>query len=415
VAATSNERRILVTTSAAHFLAHLYELSFPAMALTLQDEIGWSLGEVLRLSFTMYLLFGVGSLPMGLLTDWWKARWMLVLCMLGSGIGACLVALSHGKAQFVASLALVGLCASMYHPAGMALLSRSMRERGRALGTNGVFGNLGSASAPFLAGLLAYSFGWRAAYAVLGGLGILAGLLALAWPFTETDPRRAPAQAMPGGGGRTTLGYFLILCVAMTLAGFTYRGVSLVLPAAFRAEATFFSDWLRGFELGRIAGISNLAAATLASVTYAAGMLGQLVGGRLADQHDLRKMYFLFHAASLPFLIAMAFAAELPLLLFACGFVFFSLGMQPIENSLVARFTPERWRSTSYGVKFVLNFGVGATAVYAVTAVQTDGGFRPAFLLLAGAVALVCLAIAALLVRSRGVHVSNAPVVQPIA
>jgi len=89
--------------------------------------------------------------------------------------------------------------------------------------------------------------------------------------------------------------------------------------------------------------------------------------------------------------------------------------MQPIENSLVARFTPERWRSTSHGVKFVLNFGVGATAVYAVTAVQTDGGFRPAFLLLAGAVALVCLAIAALLVRSRGVRVSNAPVVQPIA
>jgi hypothetical protein len=66
-------------------------------------------------------------------------------------------------------------------------------------------------------------------------------------------------------------------------------------------------------------------------------------------------------------------------------------------------------------VKFVLNFGVGSTAVYAVTALQANGGFGPVFRALAGVVLLLCLVVGVLLHRSRGVEVVNAPAVQPLA
>jgi len=406
---SANERQILGITSAAHFLSHLYELAFPVIALTLKDDLGWSLGDVLRLSFCMYLLYGIGSLPMGMITDRWRARWMITVCMLGAGAGAIAVALAAGKVQLVASLALMGLCSSIYHPAGMALLSRTVRERGRALGLNGVFGNLGSASAPFLAGLLAYEFGWRAAYATLGGLGIAAGLVSLFVVVDETTPAGGPVQEPAGGGGRSSLGLFAILCVAVVFGGFSYRGVSLVLPAAFKAQSTFFAALLERLRFAQLAGVTNLAAATLASISYAAGILGQVWGGHLADRHDLRKLYLLFQVCSLPFLVAMAFAHEGALLAVACGYVFFSLGMQPIENSLVARFTPARWRSTGYGVKFVLNFGIGASAVYAVSALQAGGSFVPVFLTLGGVVVLLCATVALLLHRSRGIAVRNHP------
>ncbi|MFQ5601407.1 MAG: hypothetical protein ACE5G2_12755, partial [Candidatus Krumholzibacteriia bacterium] len=97
------------------------------------------------------------------------------------------------------------------------------------------------------------------------------------------------------------------------------------------------------------------------------------------------------------------------------GFVLFSLGMQPIENSLVARFTPERWRSTSYGVKFVLNLGVGSLAVFAVTALQKDGEFALVYLVLGAVVGLVCAATGLLLHRSRGFPVLNQPAVEMVA
>ena len=403
---------MLGVTSAAHLLAHLYELAFPAIALTMMQERGWDLAHVLRLSFLMYLLFGLGALPMGLLTDHWRARGMLVVCMFGGGLGALAVAASRNEAQLIAALAFVGLAGSIYHPAGMALLSKTVRARGRALGFNGVFGNLGSAAAPFVAGILAYKFGWRAAYAVLGAFGVACGIVSLLVrlderplaPVASTEPRAA-------GNGislRTTL---VLLCVAMALAGFVYRGVSILLPAVFREHTTFFATLLERMRFESLAGLRNLAGATLASITYGAGMLGQYVAGHIADRYDLRKAYLAFHAASLPFLFLMGVAHEGMLLVTACIYVFFALGMQPIENSLVAHLTPARWRSTSYGVKFILTFGAGSTAVYAVTAMQASGGFAPVFTLLGVLVAGLCMCVLLLLVRSRGATVRNEPAI----
>lgn len=398
-----HERRILAVTCAAHYLTHLYELAFPAIALSMRDDLGWTLAEVLQLSFGMYLLFGLGALPMGLLADRSGAKGVLSLCMFGAGIGSLLVSFASSKASLVGALALVGISISGYHPAGMSLLSRTMQKRGRALGINGVFGNLGSATAPFVGGLLAFQFGWRLAYLVLGILGLTVGFATLMFPLREPAPSR---QAGPSGAA-TALRYFAILCLAMMLAGLAYRGVSVLLPATFREQATFLSGWLHGWRWGSFQALGNLAATTLASFAYAIGIAGQLWGGHLADRHDLRRLYLAFWAASLPFLCGMAFAREGLLLACAAGYMFFSLGMQPVENSLVARFTPARWRSTSYGVKFILNFGIGSLAVYAVTALGRDGNFTRAYLALAVVVACVVASILVLIYASRRHSVRN--------
>ncbi len=403
---TSNEKRILGLTGAAHFVTHLYELAFPALALTMRDDLGWSLAEVLRLSFGMYLLFGLGALPMGLLNDHRRAKWVLVCTTLGAGLGCLLVSRATSPAQFVASLAVVGFCISGYHPAGMALLSRAVRQRGRALGVNGVFGNLGSAMGPFLAGILAYRLGWRAAYAFLGLLGIAAGLVGIFLRIEEGET--TPGQAVTAQRrGPSALGSFAILCVAMMLAGFAYRGGALVLPATFQTQTSFLATLLDRLHFTQLGGVQNLAAALIVSGVYAVGMAGQVVGGQLADRYDLRKLYLLFHASSLPFVLAMGFSSEWALVLAAGAYVFFALGMQPVENSLVARFTPERWRSTSYGVKFVLNFGVGSLGVYGVAALHRDGSFTPVYVAVAMVVLLVSATAALLLVRARGVPVLN--------
>ncbi len=416
MAYTKQEKRILATTSAAHFLTHLYELTFPALALTMHDDLGWSLGDVLRLSFLMYLLFGLGALPFGLLADRWRAKGVLVFAMLGSGLGCLVVSRARTEAEIIGALAIVGVCISGYHPAGMALLSRFDGRRGRALGLNGVFGNLGSAMAPLVAGLLGYEFGWRTAYVFLGALGLVAGLMTLCVPLADgarISQKTASPQETRGRRG-SLIGAFAILCVAMMLAGLAYRGVALVLPATFEAQTTFLRDLLQRFQVGRLEGISNLAATLIASGVYAVGMIGQVVGGHIADRHDLRKTYLIFHAASLPFVLAMGFCSEWALVLVAGAYVFFALGMQPIENSLVASFTPERWRSTGYGIKFVLNFGVGSLAVYGVSALHQDDGFLPVYASVAALVFLVCLAVIVLFRRTHGTLTQADPAFKPL-
>jgi hypothetical protein len=85
-----------------------------------------------------------------------------------------------------------------------------------------------------------------------------------------------------------------------------------------------------------------------------------------------------------------------PLIGSAALFAFFSLGMQPIENSLFAHYTPRRWRATAYGFKFVLTFGVGSLAVWLVQWADTVSGLSFALLCLAGVVALIIGAAAVL-------------------
>jgi MFS family permease len=132
-------------------------------------------------------------------------------------------------------------------------------------------------------------------------------------------------------------------------------------------------------------------------------MVGQLLGGRVADRFELRWAYLAFFTGALPFLLLMSVLDGPLLVLMAGGFVLFSLGMQPIENSLVAVLSPPQWRSVSYGIKFTLVFGAGSLAVYLVGFVNGRFGLDAViFLLLAFLVGVIAM-IGVLLVASRKV------------
>ncbi|MFH1843983.1 MAG: MFS transporter [bacterium] len=376
--ANTRERNILVVTAAAHYLSHLYMLVFPSLALTLQSAFALPLDEVLAISFWMYLLYGLGALPAGILTDLWRPRLMLGICLFGCGGCALLAWRAASVTELRWALAGLGLFASIYHPAGMALISRGIQRRGWALGINGAFGNLGVVSAPFLTGILAVAFGWRSTYLVLAVPGLLGGILACCLPV---EGEVESPQKLPSGNrerGRRIF-HFGLLCLAMMLGGIAYRGQTLILPAHFAEQIEFLVGEIEKLRWLPAVGSTTVAATTLTSLAYLSGAWGQIVGGRLADRYDLRKLYLLFHVCSLPLLLLLGYLAEIPLLLSAVGYAFFAFGMQPIENSLVAALTPPRLRSTGFGLKFILTFGVGALAVFLVGRWQTDGQLAAVF------------------------------------
>ena len=127
----------------------------------------------------------------------------------------------------------------------------------------------------------------------------------------------------------------------------------------------------------------------------------------MADRFDLRWAYLTFFVSALPFLLLMTMLQGLPLVVVAGGFVLFSLGMQPIENSLVAVLSPPRWRSVTYGVKFTLVFGAGSLAVYMVGFVEGRHGIDAVLFLLLALLAGVIAMIGALLVASRKVSLRH--------
>ncbi len=399
----ANQKRILVFTSAAHFLTHFFVLVFPALVMPISRDLSLEPAQVIPLSFPMYLCYGILAIPWGYLSDRFGARWMMGAGMLIAGAGFTAAGLSGSAEQLTVALGAIGVGCSAYHPSGLALLSKGMRDRGRALGINGLWGNGGIAAAPLAAGTLTYALGWKSALLAFGLAGIALGLLSFAIPFAVGAKDLQKGTVV---GRRQAVRYFLILCAAMVFSGLMYRGYTIILPTFFEAKLSDFS--LLASDAARLSSDTDtFAAAVITCGVYLVGMAGQLLGGRVADRFELRRAYLTFFASALPFLLLMSVVEGPLLVLTAGGFVLFSLGMQPIENSLVAVLSPPQWRSVVYGIKFTLVFGAGSLAVHLVGFVDARFGLDAVIFLLLAFLAGVLTMIGVLLIASRGVELRH--------
>ena len=379
------EKEILVFTGVAHGLTHYVELTYPTLAVFIAAESSLPLEQVLGWSLIGYALFGLGALPAGIMADRIGSKPLVVLGIGAAGLSSLAAAMVPVGWPLGLCLAGIGLGASTYHPAGMGLISRAVRARGAALGINGIYGNVGIALAPMTTSLLANAFGWRATFALTGGLLVVAAIGGQLLPFRDPPRAEVPAESVAGRAAIPTrrVVIFIVLCLASMLAGFSYRANTVAQPA-------LFSERIAILDFGMAATIAMLF-----------GVAGQYLGGRIADRFSLVWGYFAFHLLSLPMLLLMTVTFDLPLLVASSLFVFFALGMQPIENSLYAQLTPERWRSTAYGLKFTLTFGIGSSAVVMVRAVAGSSGFVGVYHFLVGVVVLIVLLALAVASLSR--------------
>ena len=345
-------------------------LVFPAVLLPLTVQMDMDMGQVLALSFWMYLLFGVTALPWGLLADRFGSKPLLFLFHVGAGLCGFLAAVNVGNPiVFSACLAGIGIFSGIYHPVGLGWIAKEFENTSQGMAYNGMFGNLGLATAPVLAGIVNYFWGVEAVYMVLGfanisGIGLLY--------FVRNGHAVKTAVASPLKPKQSIVP-FLVLLVAMMLGGVVYRATTITLPAYFELQN---QDLYQNFmAMAGQGGSANVFATLITSFIYLVGMAGQYYGGRVGQSVDLGKGYLLFHLITIPAVLAMAVTSNMPLVVFAMIHSFFLLGMQPLENTLVARLSPPELHSSAYGLKFILTFGVGALSVNMVSFVKGNFGF----------------------------------------
>ena len=337
-----NQSRILQTTCLSHGLIHILELSVPGLLILIQAEFAsgdFAMGRVV----TLYgLLFGVGALPAGFLVDRLGSKSLLLVCLWGASLATVGMAFSPSLPVFSIFAALMGLSLSIYHPAGTALITHSMKPSGRVFALHGMAGNLGVAGASVIAGSLGWLFGWRWALVVLAVCGLLLGLRVLALPAPETHEIRSRA-------GRGNVPGFILLLVAATFMGVVYRGVTTFLPKFF--STSYASADSGGAALG----------GALATAALLVGLAGMYVAGRVADRGISPARVFLVGAVmQAPFLLAVGWFGGASLVPLFMGFAFFHFFTQPVGNQMVAEFTPPRLRGLGYGIYFFLAFGMGS-------------------------------------------------------
>lgn len=372
-------------------------LVFPAVLLPLAATFDMSMTDTLALSFWMYLLFGLTALPWGMAADKFGAQPLLALFHIGAGICGIMAAIATDN-PVIFSLALtgIGLFSGIYHPAGLGWIAREVEKTSRGLAYNGIFGNLGLAVAPLVAGVVNYLYGVKAVYMVVGCLNLF-GMVFIA--MTKSNNREKMVAPKRKEIASTSYVPFMILLVAMMLGGIVYRGTSVTLPAYFELKNSGLFEWITGLTGGL--GSANVTATIFTSIIYLIGMFGQYSGGKVGENYELCKGYLIFHAITVPAAFFMAVTTDMPLIIIAMIHSFFLLGMQPIENTLVARLTPPKMLSSAYGMKFILTFGVGALSVKLVEVVKDNYGLAMVYPTLGVVSTLLVLAVI-LLYRKTG-------------
>jgi MFS family permease len=268
--------------------------------------------------------------------------------------------------------------AAIYHPVGIAMLVAAPQGMGRALGWNGLWGNLGLAAAALVAGALMDLFGWRAAFFVPGVASVLAGIGFLAL-VPDPGPVHKTSKTIGLSIDRGTMArIFAVLIVVTACGGVIFNSTTVAMPKVF-------DERLR--DLAQ----TNLGIGALVALVYSVAAFAQVVVGTLIDRFDMRRLMIAMALAQIPLLVLAANSQGWVMLAAAILMMLAVFGQIPINDAIVGKYCADEYRSRVYAVRYVVTFCVAAVAVPLISVLHgTAGGFRNVFLVLA------CLAVAIL-------------------
>jgi MFS transporter, FSR family, fosmidomycin resistance protein len=382
----SNLPMVLVI-SFTHAMVHLAEQSFSSVEQVVCGEFRLSMEQSGYYGSLLRIPFGFGAFLTGMLADRVGASRVLTLYLTGTAV-VCLSFLFTSSAQILAlQLFVLGAFASMYHPAGLSMMTSitTPQDRAKALGIHGVFGSLGLGGAPLLAGvvLLIPNGTWRTFFMALG---LLAAVLVFVFRWGNKrfsahafENAAAPVTGIsPGDQERSRvftptqlqIRPFVILMFSSACSGIVYGGFLHFLKR-------YLSD-VKSFDFLPIN--QDSIASVLAALVLFCGVAGQWVSGSIASPRRLAPMLSMIYLANVPLLLWIAMATGSMRLLPCCllGFVHFM--NQPVYNSLLPDYVPAKTRSTWFGFSQMMTFGIGALGP---TLVGWCGDFQVAFAALA--------------------------------
>jgi MFS family permease len=375
---------------------------YAVIVLTL--AISWSLPpeDLLRLYAPATILLGVVSLPAGWLSDRFGAPAMMVVMFLGLGLSSIACGLVPTGDTVMLSLALCGIGAfgAFYHSVGIGWVIRTAREQGHAMGVNGLWGSAGLALYGIVPGVLITIASWRAAFIVPGIVCVVVGVV-LVWQMRQGKVGDRPMPATPGVqlGRREFWRVFSVLSVTMALEGVIWQavmfGAALVFEAKLSPEIAALREGLASWGIATKEVLwVGLATSTIYVVS---GVAQYAMGRRIVDRYPLKATYVVASALQIFAMVALAMGNGYVALLGAIASAVLSSAAGPIENILIARYTPSRYHGLGFGAKFVVAFGAGPVAILLIAWIRETTGSLELFFLGLAATSVVITLVALLL------------------
>ena len=346
----------------AHGLDHFVLLIYPTVVIGLELIYNRPYSELIALSSTTFVAFGVFALPSGWLADRWSRRNMMAAFYFGCGVSLIAIALAPNLLVLSIAMFMLGVFAAIYHPVGMAMLIEASGANGRTLAFNGVCGNLGVSLAAGISGALAYWVHWRAAF-FLPAL-VLLGSGAVYVRLTPDDRhharKRVSKAAVPLTAKVMAMLFGLFLFIAFS-AGLVFNVLTIALPKIV--------------DEGMTKDVSLVTIGSIATLVLVCGAIAQLAVGRLVEKISAPNLFIAVTAFGFAGNLWATYATGIPLMIALAIAVAAIYGQVTVNDIILARYTADAWRGRVYAVRYFTLFISAGIAIAMIALLHKSGGF----------------------------------------
>lgn len=377
--------RQICLINAAHLFTHygLLILATAVLAMVQQDEalFGTAYGPILALGTAMFVVYGLGALPMGWFAAKVGRKAMMTTFFVGTGAGMASAGFASGPFSLAAGLVVMGAFLAIYHPIGTAIIAEAGGDRvGRAMGINGVFGNLGVALAPVVTAFLAVQLGWRYAFILPGLVCIAVGLLYLREPAFDAKKAGVQTRPFPKIPAHVVRQALISLLTIGAVSGLVFNAFTLLLPKLMEERLAGNPDLLP--VVGMLAFLATIC-----------GGVTQFTVGQMIDRKTLKSVFMPLTLVLVPGLLALSFLdgwVVLPVAALVASAIF---GQVTVNETMTARYIAPEMRAKIYSIRFTVGF-LGAALASPIVGFlhEATGNLALVMVVLAGfaMVMLVC-------------------------
>lgn len=368
----------MASLSTGHFATDLSQGAPPALLVFLVPKLDLSYTLAAAVILVATISSSIIQPAFGLWSDSRGGMWLLPVGVSMAAVGVALAAIAPTYPLLLLAVLLSGVGVAAFHPEGSKLASFvSGRRRATGMAVFSVGGNLGFAFGPLLASILVVALG-------LGG-GLLLVLPGVAVGALLLVERRYLRDFVPEPLDRrlTTASDDQPRALALLLVVVALRSV------AHFGLFTFVPLWEKS------QGASDERATILLSLFLAAGAVGTLIGGPLADRLGRKPVLIGSYAVTVPLVLVYVLVGGLGgdvALVFAGACIISTFGVSLVMSQ---EYMPRRIGLAS-GLSIGLAIGLGGVFAVALGGVADSIDLEAAMLVTAAGPALGALVALAL-------------------
>ena len=350
------QKQLLSFTCYAHAVSDSWHVLFPTLLFLITKDYE---NITILGFFNSIILIAAGRYGVlaGYLSDKYHSDKMISYFGIFSTIGCLIIFFSSNQTGLMLGLIIFGIGTGIYHPVGLALITRNIKKASNALGIHGMSGLLALGIIPITCITIGLEFGWKINFLLAA---IVSFIVILTVPLIPRDFRN-PNNSLNDNHLNInsfkkllTQKHIIIIFTTSILRQFT-----LIAFGTFIAFGIATAGGIGENKLGIFS-----TTGILTTIVFLIGALGTYTGGKIGSKFSTEKTLTIYTLLLIPLLLLLGSFEKYSFIFIASLTALILSGIDPLLQSLIGKFTPSNMQGKAFAILYGIAQTIGSSSSY---------------------------------------------------